>query len=967
VLALVLALPALFQDPILELDPLVQQAYYSALHQLEVEGAVQSAAHNFAVLAQVPDLLDKPGPRALVLAQAYRAHLLLGESARAQEYLKEAMRLADGGPFELRVAAIVEQTLAARPPAQELDRDFYVLVRDALLHGNDSEDLLRRYGRRALPYLAEYLRELEAGDGIAARVGGRPLLIVMRLGLPQADAQFMKALGALTAKLDAALLEQILRAGIDQPPVDAEAAAAVDGFLVALSRSADVRRARLGATLAARILWGRRSPELEARIGEILSSSNDLLAPFVVGDLVWKDGAYSDTGQQGAPARGSSLARVAAHSPQSQVADLAIEQLWLAGQHEVLREFAQERGARADWVRYLSSLLPSPHGGSKVASRGKAEVLEFGQTVTLNEALRGEIARELGYSGRLPLLERALSAGERTLLRDRVQNGEPLVALLAAAAAIDAQDGEILSLALARRDLPHRKEFLQGVPTKLPPGVEAALLPLLDEPELAPFAAAVLSLNADRLAFADWLRVDALLSDQARPGLADSMRRLTASEPGLDVLQALLEAETASRKTRELALLLLAPHRPLAIAAGLAWPDAGHAASPTTHALATLWAPAAAEEAVRKGRLEKSAAQGFARLLATMASAKDRNSRRNDFQDRQKTLGQSFGTMLDAGVNDAERLVKEAIADSEPRQELVNLLSFGIDASGNREQPWRVDLFLTMMKRDPELADRTTGPWLGGGFDPRYAVGIERAIPPLLTSRNLGLRSRGLAILNDKPELVERNHDFLIPLLHDGDFAVQAAELMVAHSTREDVADWLEVAWNLPTLRNRSLLLRSMGRLQDERLVPILLGALADPDDKVSAAANTALERIRAVREQRETWEAWRAQGSALGPVPALLRKLGSENREVRIAAIRSLGVLEAPEALPALVELLESKDPGLVEAAREALQAIHASARRDRGVGAEAEVPVEVSVEPPVEAGGAKKESEAGGEGGGQ
>jgi len=104
----------------------------------------------------------------------------------------------------------------------------------------------------------------------------------------------------------------------------------------------------------------------------------------------------------------------------------------------------------------------------------------------------------------------------------------------------------------------------------------------------------------------------------------------------------------------------------------------------------------------------------------------------------------------------------------------------------------------------------------------------------------------------------------------------------------------------------------------------VLLEALGDPDQDVAGVARKGLERLREVREQREYWEAWEATGSSLSPVVALLQKLKSDNRAVRLAAIRSLGTMGAEEALPFLVDLLEDDDADVRAAAAAALEKIN-------------------------------------------
>lgn len=106
----------------------------------------------------------------------------------------------------------------------------------------------------------------------------------------------------------------------------------------------------------------------------------------------------------------------------------------------------------------------------------------------------------------------------------------------------------------------------------------------------------------------------------------------------------------------------------------------------------------------------------------------------------------------------------------------------------------------------------------------------------------------------------------------------------------------------------------------DPRVVPTLLEATAYSDQEISSIAAKGLARLKGLEEQRAFWESWQATGVGGSPEAALLKQVRSENREVRLAAIRALGALQSKNALPLLISLLEDPDQEVVAAARAAL-----------------------------------------------
>ncbi len=154
----------------------------------------------------------------------------------------------------------------------------------------------------------------------------------------------------------------------------------------------------------------------------------------------------------------------------------------------------------------------------------------------------------------------------------------------------------------------------------------------------------------------------------------------------------------------------------------------------------------------------------------------------------------------------------------------------------------------------------------------------------------------------------------------DPEFAGWMSYVAAKHAKLLDATDRIRAAWQLPDLQDRSLVLRAMINTTDPRFVPVLLEAISDADQKVASTAREGLQRLKEIEEQRAFWESWQATGVGGSPTAALLKQIQSKNKEVRLSAIRALGALKAPEALPLLISLLEDPDPEVVAAARAGL-----------------------------------------------
>jgi hypothetical protein len=221
------------------------------------------------------------------------------------------------------------------------------------------------------------------------------------------------------------------------------------------------------------------------------------------------------------------------------------------------------------------------------------------------------------------------------------------------------------------------------------------------------------------------------------------------------------------------------------------------------------------------------------------------------------------------------------------------------------------------------------GWWPSEGNSDRVHAWLEPEYPEFVDVMRVLLRpdrdpAQALGHLEHHPDARRLLASELERYWQDPELVVHLIDIYDDTAEIKEKVPQMLAAWELKDLDKRANVLGAMASTLDERVVPVLLEALGDPNQNVAKTARAGLERLREVREQRQYWEAWEATGSTLSPVVALLQKLKSDKREVRIAAIRSLGTMKAPEALPFLVDLLEDADAQVREAAAAALEKIN-------------------------------------------
>src|SRR5690606_11186667 len=141
----------------------------------------------------------------------------------------------------------------------------------------------------------------------------------------------------------------------------------------------------------------------------------------------------------------------------------------------------------------------------------------------------------------------------------------------------------------------------------------------------------------------------------------------------------------------------------------------------------------------------------------------------------------------------------------------------------------------------------------------------------------------------------------------------------------------------LPLLRDpdeqvRIATCRHFAARVDLDAVPALLETLKDPEEQVRRAAAESLQAIRLYHDEKARWARVLGGKPELGSAAAAERLVdqaaAEQPRDTRLLAIRSLGLLGAPETLPLLIEWTKDEDADVARAALEAVQRIHAAAK---------------------------------------
>lgn len=159
----------------------------------------------------------------------------------------------------------------------------------------------------------------------------------------------------------------------------------------------------------------------------------------------------------------------------------------------------------------------------------------------------------------------------------------------------------------------------------------------------------------------------------------------------------------------------------------------------------------------------------------------------------------------------------------------------------------------------------------------------------------------------------------------DRDMRLYALERSAACS--EPLAELVAPLLRDPESELRIAACRHFAARVDLNAVPALLETLKDADEPVRRAAAESLQAIRLYHDESARWARVLGGKPELGKAAAaeaLVDQASATNElATRLLAIRSLGLLAAPETLPLLITWTKDEDAQIAAAAREALQRI--------------------------------------------
>jgi len=253
--------------------------------------------------------------------------------------------------------------------------------------------------------------------------------------------------------------------------------------------------------------------------------------------------------------------------------------------------------------------------------------------------------------------------------------------------------------------------------------------------------------------------------------------------------------------------------------------------------------------------------------------------------------------------------------------------SAGVLKMGNLQSPTKaVQFSIALLQAGREDILNRNKAFFGALLDPKLK-GTE-AFFTIFWARNplrTGLSQQFLHTTIFDTKLRLRFHNEMSQLLLVEAWAgLTCKEYEAVGAIDEILEDLLLAIKSDPTPKNLASFLSTISAVDDPRVVETLMRHLEDSRPLVHNAAATALDNLRASRIRKQEWSAWAAGNGSVSPIAALLQDLNDPEKEIRLAAIASLGTLRSTEALPALVDLLRDQDETIKAAARKALGRIN-------------------------------------------
>lgn len=895
----------LLQTPDAEIPSEPSSAYFRAVRLLEVEENGRAAAQHFIQLTEreaVQQNLDLYGR---CLAQAYRCLQWTGAFDQAQVYADRVAQLPLSKMQRQQVRDIMQMGDATRLQDGEIDPKFLALVEEQLAQSEFRQ--LMRYGRRIMPYLIHLLESRRLFDkGMTVDQFSR----IIAIGAALATDDFIMKLETAIAGQSSSLVGEVFDWFYEVGPQDETAWNAIDKFYVNRCKENDVSRARVGFTEAVFRIQRRRSEIIENVLLRELSNAESLYAPYVVDYMSPHPDSlnYQD------------LWIPAANSQAEGLADVFRDRLLKVRNADVLAQIAQQ-GHSQDLVRFLLAIFPSHH--------------DEDPTKTVYE--QGLDFVELKANELSPFLRVVDIDPHQKLINQSLRHDEAIVRHLAGSVAGAWGTVENQTNAVRSRD-PLVQELVLNSAFRSPVWYgelrQDALKIARGRGKLAQLAGLVLAKSLRQLNLDELLIVEKAIAKKRPSDYFTQLKHLSHNAEGRQVLQSIMEHPEFPNKHKAVAVsALLESVEPLLATNGLhliRYCEGARDRENAMGAVNSLWMDSVYAEGQRSGFLSNEQLSAILELCRLNSEHQVNHRKDAFFHILASVLQSGLPTTLELmdSILSLDREIVVFMMDGFRNSRPIRRASASI-----LEGEWRVELFLRYMRStSPADAERFAG-WAFRvrSSGNRLADASYLAVRELLDTGRPALVDLALDILQDQPTKTKQDVDTIFPFLKEPRTASRAAYYLSTLPKAEDYVPRMMAVWTeVPQFEDRVLYVRALGQTLDDRVVPVLLEALASREKLISSEAGKALSNMKNIREQQRFWANWALTGTAESPIAALLPKLRSENREVKIAAIRSLGTLGSKESLPMLVGLLESKDAEILAAAREALEKINGSSSQD-------------------------------------
>lgn len=886
------------QEPALQLDESLQD-YRKAMHYIDVRGDYGKGVELLEGIALADDVLAVPGQASWVLAQTTRAFTLAGEGERVLKHLPRIRAGARGTQFEEPVNALL---LTFSAQGAGLDPEFFSYFKLQLKEEYGPNRLIREYGRDLFPYL-DHIIQSPSDYSLGER------LLAVNMMIPIMDQAHIVNMEGLLLEQDFFATKALSQfttsnSNVSHTFVDEEARGATAEVLLNLSEDASFRNQKEILTGILRILNWRVTYLAESSsspaVSALLSRAIELIES---GNLGKQDDALG-------------------HLSSGWDSPLGIwrETALYFAQHENLelrelmrRELVKEKGA-VSWIREWSAsgeledelrFCLQLHTGQLTNSRSSPTEpwnVWARQTLQQNFPLGFSEGREHRHN---------VEDVDAVALSNLVNSEYPLIKFLAAYTFAYRKGNHEMAFSFLTNlgeDTTWASQFLDSIQERNPAINEVSLqylLPLVNHPELGELVKSLLNKNGRKtITVQHWIEYDL----NPTPNTISSIINRASDENDYEALLWIaLHAEFDSEGMKYAASRL---------------------ASDSTFVY--LNAIDELELAGRRKALEKNEFHAWSRAISESGSGvlagNEEHLETLIFDLEEKEAASNLFSSVAA--QDPHFAIAMAYRHREDPSAIELVFKDGAQripsSEAYAEESTEIILSLLQNGQIKELdrKERLLRDWI--------SLSSELAPPTFDLLWKLENPSRAIAeyrieLTAKSPSLRSQFKSHMLKQLEDPKWTHRVCSAYRTEGATEEILDaCLRNLQGDVSISNVKTLLSTISRVDDPRVIEALLLHLSDPRQGVPEAASEGLDYLRKLRTQKQEWEAWAAGNGAVSPIASLLGDLHDPNKEIRLAAIASLGTLRAQEALPALVHLLRESDDEIKKAARKALARIN-------------------------------------------